>query len=388
VVFEATGPPVDMTGGPAAFLGTLEVHREQPQTPHGAAMHWSGLMRSAKQLVLKCLPKSIPEGRCPIFASFDPSTAQVDDMGRLNALGVGAMIVVGAACSDVRDAANARDSVPLQAALSTAPAGDVVFFDDFESGELVSRGRGFRWNNSNRASIVRRDGCAVWNNRPIENCGASAFSDTWEGAPESGGNHALRFRYPAGQEEAEQRFTIGSAHPEMWASWWMRVPVNFEHLSVRNPNNKLFMFWMDDYSDKGDGSTVGMEFRPNGEGGSNWYVKVSPGGNVTLRGDQGSTPFIAYPGDQGRWMKIVVRMKAESSEGAADGIVQVWRRWEGQNSFALTHDLNAQPIRLPAEGPRGFSAGYLMGWANSTYGEDTEFLLDNFTLSTTTLLDR
>jgi hypothetical protein len=265
------------------------------------------------------------------------------------------------------------------------PTGDLIV-DGFESADMSTATNGFSWARNNRTSVVRDDGCAVWNNGAIENCGQS---DDWESRPGSGGSHALRFRYAAGEPMTEQRYSIGAAHRELWASWWLRVPVNFEHLDgPSSDNNKLFMFWMDDYSTRGDGSTVGMETRPDGSGGARWYVKVSPGRGSVLGGDQGSTPFISYPSDQGRWMKIVVRLRAETSAGAGDGLMQVWRRWEDEGSFTQTHNRTSQPIRVPSGGPNGFSAGYLMGYANSAYGQDTEFLIDDFTLSTTSLLNQ
>jgi hypothetical protein len=265
------------------------------------------------------------------------------------------------------------------------PTGDLVF-DGFETADLSVGTNGFSWASTNRTSIVRSDGCVVFNG-PANPCGNE--DREWESRPGSAGSHALRFHYLAGGAMSEQRFSIGSAHRELWASWWLRVPTNFEHLDgPSSDNNKLFMFWMDDYSTRGDGSTVGMETRPDGSGGARWYVKVSPGRNTALGGDRGSVPFISYPSDQGRWMKIVVRIKAETSADAGDGLMQVWRRWEDEGSFTQTHNRTGQPIRVPSAGPNGFSAGYLMGWANSAYGQETEFLIDDFTLSTGSLLNQ
>lgn len=256
--------------------------------------------------------------------------------------------------------------------------------DGFESGDFAYSAGGFRWLSPNRTSIVRDDQFVVNNGSPVM-IGPVTGRD-WENGPGSTGRHALRFRYPAGADWAEQRFSIGSAHPELWASWWLRVPANFYH---DGRNNKLFMFWMDEYSDKGDGSTVGMEMRGDSDnpGSATWYLKVSSGRNSVLGGDKGSTSFIRYPSDQGRWMNVVIRFKAESSPDASDGLVQVWRKWETESKFTMTHNLENQPIRIPAAGPKGFSAGYLMGWANTPYKTDTEFLLDDFTLSSTSLID-
>jgi uncharacterized protein YjdB len=314
------------------------------------------------------------------WSSSAPAVATVDGEGTVNAVSPGSA-QIRASAGDL------EATLPVQVLeLEPAPEGD-LFFDGFETASLSTDTNGFSWASTNRTSIVRSDGCVVFNGEVISNCGNE--DREWESRPGSGGSHALRFRYASGQAMTEQRFSIGSAQKELWASWWLRVPVNFEHLDgPSSDNNKLFMFWMDEYSNRGDGSTVGMEYRPDGSGGSRWYVKVSPGRESNLGGDQGSTPFISYPSDQGRWMKIVVRIKAETSADAADGLMQVWRRWEGESSFTQTHNQTNQPIRLPSGGPNGITAGYLMGYANSAYGQDTEFLIDDFTLSTGSLLNQ
>ena len=146
------------------------------------------------------------------------------------------------------------------------------------------------------------------------------------------------------------------------------------------------MFWMDGSSDKGDGSTAGMEMRGSEGGSADWYVKIGEGEFSVLGGDQQRSAFVEIPRDRGRWMQIVVYMQAESAEGSRDGVFRTWRRWAGECSFRLTHDLQYQPIRVPQEGPQGFASGYLLGWANAKYEEDTEFIIDNLQLSDESLL--
>ena len=111
--------------------------------------------------------------------------------------------------------------------LFTAPTiyAEAIFFDDFESGHMDTTNNGFAWLNLSRTSIVtqsetdgnviifssRRDGQVY----DIQNDGKdwTAFD----------GNNSLRFRYPAGEPWAEQRFELGEAYPELWISFWLRA---------------------------------------------------------------------------------------------------------------------------------------------------------------------
>lgn len=263
----------------------------------------------------------------------------------------------------------------------TTVAAEVIVSDSFESGDMSAPGYdGFSWSRNNRTSIVNSTH-VIWNNgarlNPIhEGKDWTAFS----------GENSLRFRYPAGENMAEQRFSLSQSYTELWFSFWLRVPVNFYHTSG---NQKLFALWMDGYSNRGDGSTIVLEFRPSsgiGPGSSTFYVNVSEGGYNITGGDIGHYPFIKVPDNLGEWMHLVIRVAAESSPSAKDGILEVWRSWEGApNDYVQTHQMYDLPIKNPTEGPDGFRHGYLMGWANGTYSEETEFLLDGFIISSTSL---
>jgi hypothetical protein len=78
---------------------------------------------------------------------------------------------------------------------------------------------------------------------------------------------------------------------------------------------------------------------------------------------------------------------SESAPGASDGLMEVWRKWEGDADYTKTHNFNEQPIKLSST-VKGFASGYLMGWANAAYPIDTEFLIDDFELSTSSLLTK
>jgi len=275
---------------------------------------------------------------------------------------------------------NRLTALAFAALLAGAANGDPLIVDSFESGDMAATNAdGFDWGRNNRTSIVTSE--AVVYNNGEKNIAIPSGRD-WD--PKHG-EHSLRFRYAAGTNMAEQRFDMGKGYPEIWMSFWLKVPINFTHSSASPNNQKLFRLFMDGYSQRGEGSTVGMSFRANGEGGSNFFAKVGSGDFTIVGGDIGSVPFIKVPDDRGRWMKLVVHVKSESQPGLGDGVMEVWRKWENESSYSKTHDLRNKPIKLDSK-VGGFAAGYLMGWANAPYSKDTEFLIDQFVLSKDSLL--
>ncbi len=47
----------------------------------------------------------------------------------------------------------------------------------------------------------------------------------------------------------------------------VRVPTNFYHRNTQPNNGKFFTLWIDDYADRGDGSTLFAGLWSNGSGG-------------------------------------------------------------------------------------------------------------------------
>lgn len=258
-----------------------------------------------------------------------------------------------------------------------------LFFDSFESGDMsATNADGFAWGNNNRTSVVTAD-AAVWNNGPIDN----PIPDGSDWTPHHG-DHCLRFRYPALEAWAEQRFDMGSAYPEIWIRYFLRIPHNFIH---ENPtgssaNNKFFALWVDGYSQHGEGPTIVWNFWPQDDGSSRFTYSFSNETTGVVGHHAGYDDFIRYPDDQGRWMQVLLYAKMSSSATADDGETRIWRRWEGEQDYTLIAESLERGFVEPAAGPAGWAAGYVMGWSNSGYAEDTEFLLDEFTLSVTSLL--
>lgn len=264
----------------------------------------------------------------------------------------------------------------LAGAVSSAP----LFVDSFESGDMSATNEfGFDWGRNNKTSVVTVE-AVVYNNG--EKSVAIPSGRNWEPKHEK---HSLRFRYGAGKNMTEQRFHLGSAHPEIWYKYWIRVPINYSHASGSPSNNKFFATWMDGYSKDGDGPTVYWNLLGNGESGSNIAVSHSTGGYTIAGGQMDSTPFISVPDDRGRWMEVVIHITASTS--TTEGLIEFWRRWESESTYTKIHEVEGANLPIPSGGPEGWNNGYIMGWANAPYSRDTEWLLDHFQVSTSPLLD-
>jgi len=270
--------------------------------------------------------------------------------------------------------------------LPITPVGNLLFYDSFESGDMsTTNSDGFSWARNNRTSIVFGDGSinkVIWNNgiRDIP------INDGRDWTPKNGTN-SLRFRYAASEAMTEQRFDLGTPQTEVWYSYWTRVPANYRHTTTGGGvNNKFFSMWTDGYEGSGTGSTFWLSMESAGAGNTNLAFTFTTGNNTGSVSMQQHTPFIDYQTDRNRWMKIVIHLKAESSENANDGVVETWRRWSDEDTFTKFHEKFDAPLRLPPGGPNGFKEGYLFGWANGEYIENTEWLLDDFKVSSTSLL--
>jgi hypothetical protein len=271
---------------------------------------------------------------------------------------------------------------------ATAKA-EVTFYDDFESQRMDAATtkalpinlNGFTWSSNNRTSVVRDEwdfdpsgGRVVWSSGVV-----NTFVAGRDWRTRIGGGHHLRFRYPAGQEWTEQRFSLGTHYNDIWIAYWIRVPINYTHGSA---NNKFLALWVGSKGYDTYGSVI-WNTRPDGKGGAN--LVYQDGGS--LRGENGRTLFISVPADRGRWMQVVIHVQSASGPDAQDGVIQLYRRWAGETSWTTIHNYQSADTWNGGSQTQGISHGYLMGWANHPYDVDTEWLIDDFKISTTNLLD-
>jgi len=257
--------------------------------------------------------------------------------------------------------------------------------DGFESGDMSSptlNTINFNWEGNNATSIVTMhpncgglaDGTptAIYNNGAICN-GPQTPAGPGDWAAKEGDN-SLRFRYAAGTDMAEQRFNF-DPQPDLWIRYWIRVPVNFYQGSL---NSKFLSLWGGTYDSYG---TITWNTRPSGGGSAT--IGVADGG--ILGGENLQTPFIDVNTDLGRWMQLVFHVKTASADGANDGELHLYRRWEDESNFTLLHE-DTSLIRQWEPGTLGYRQGYFMGWANDPYDVDTEWLVDTVEFSSESLL--
>ncbi|MCW8193286.1 hypothetical protein F6455_00610 [Proteobacteria bacterium 005FR1] len=249
--------------------------------------------------------------------------------------------------------------------------------EGFESATLdVPYTTGFSWGSARGRSIVRDDQYRVWKGESILEGPESGRE--WEGFS---GSHAMLFSFPAGQNGfAEQRFSLGKAYPELWVGYWLRVPTNWTHGSG-NTNNKFFAIWMDEYERVGPTGVIQTRNR-NGDSAISPYVRTRDNDHL---GERMGNLLIDISRDRGRWMQVAIHVKMASGASAADGVFELYRRWEGEQDFEKIFGYDDWD-NYHVGGNRGFAHGYLMGWANATQPEASEWLLDDFVVTTENLL--
>ena len=220
-----------------------------------------------------------------------------------------------------------------------------------------------------------------------------------------GGSDSLRFRFlgnPDLTEDAwaEKRFTLDKIYDELWIRYKLWVPENYVHRDGDGPDNNkgLIMLWSGEYT--GHSASTSLHFgRPlpgqNADGGSMIYGAWRPNSGITGNFyndsnfvDDYFTPEEVnvgiHPSDRGSWIDWVIHVKASSIpidvgdiSGDGNGKVQVWKN--GQ----LTYNAISANNFYEDKSRNGWDQGYILGWANSGFNEDTFIHIDDFMISTT-----
>jgi hypothetical protein len=262
------------------------------------------------------------------------------------------------------------------------PAANLVI-DTFETANMqpTLNNASFAWEGNNRTSIVTMNPgpTEVWNN------GLRSGTEPGKDWTAKEGSHSLRFRYPPNQQGgAEQRWNLtGVAQPDLWIRYWLRVPVNYPAHTLGN--NKFLGLWMDGYENTSLGSKIVWGLWPGANGTT--YLETQMQDRLRYFGSN-SVNFINYQTDRGRWMQMVYHAKPSSSIGASDAVVETWRRWEDESTFTKLSDFQNVELRMPDDPalPQGWQGSFLLGYNNQQFPEETEFLVDNFELSTGALI--
>jgi len=239
---------------------------------------------------------------------------------------------------------------------ATSASAQPLFVDGFESGNRSHTENGIRWTDPTRTSV--------------------------NSVQPQAGSYALEFFYPAaadGQDSfSEQRFDLGGNFPEIWLKYDVYIPANYYHRrQAASANNKsIVTLWSGSYGASASDQFLGFEHWPSGDGNSRISIHPGPG-----RNDMGHTMtsalFVDRARDLGKWIEWIVHIKVASSANN-DGVVQVWKRTEGYNRELV---ININDLNNYTSYNNLFTTGYLLGWSNSGFAEDTMLYIDNVVIS-------
>ena len=260
--------------------------------------------------------------------------------------------------------------IALMAALAlsisaSATSAGAFFSDGFESGDLSHTTNGAKWKSSNHQP---GDSVTV----------SDEISYT--------GKYSLKFHYkgrPLGKDGwAEQRFYLGKKYTGLYVRFYIHFPLNFEIRNDPPANNKIIYVWGSSYGNPSDykqsQEVESSGFLPKSRkvyvSGNDWNLDCS-GGTGTISNIQGIGFWPFSNLSLGKWLCFEYHFKLDS--GVSDGAMEFWV--DGEKKYGKT---NLSWIGAPCS-PGYFLNGYLMGWANSGYSNDTDIYIDNVVFSTT-----
>jgi hypothetical protein len=243
-----------------------------------------------------------------------------------------------------------RDTATVTVAAAVAPAATSApfFTDNFDNGQRNNAG-GFNWGSQTSVAISNEQ----------------SYS----------GGYSMRFRYgavPLGQDGwSEQRFNLGRNATELWVEYYLYLPSNFEVRKDLPANNKFIALWADNYSTTGDLQVITeFEYRDSTMARARMLSMSENYPTSTIRQKGFQLSNFLTPSMAGKWHRVRVHFRASSGSQMTDGIYEGWigdtLAWRSVDwSFWYTGGKNY--IRN----------GYLMGWANSGYSQQTDFFIDD-----------
>lgn len=288
--------------------------------------------------------------------------------------------------------------------VSSGGAAQLVFGDDFEARSAGS--------SPQFTAPPIAVGAAEWG--PEDGGAASAVEIS---SPGLASDRALRFRYLAGNTQAEQRYVLDTTgaqqYRELWAEYDFFVPANWVTPSSLDNNNKFFFFYNDDTGNQSyfdfemisyaDGMYITHQMKRNTVNVANGFINADNG-----NGHGELYPLIDEAVDPGTWIGIRIHVRMDTAASYAGGTpaadrgiaevfkrtgadwVQIWRRVSETGLAADTGDGNLPRYNSFNAGTNGggfshnhMSGGYIMGAQNATYSVDTDYLIDNFKIYST-----
>ena len=247
------------------------------------------------------------------------------------------------------------------------PPTEPYFIDDFDTCALskAAGGSGFGWRSAlggatERPAVTR----------------AIAHS----------GECSLKFTFAAGGKGvdawSEQRFALGKRLGELYIQWYQYWPdgteqpsvgPKFHHRQDKGPNNNKFLrLWDDDY--RHYRVKLGFSTIPKGNGDSEMMTEYGTNERgVGASGAKGDNRAITEY-ERGHWVKIQVHVRL-SSAANNDGVIEMWV--DGVRTIG-NYSLRLFPGSIAGNYLRN---GYLMGWANSGFNQQTSTYVDDVVIA-------
>lgn len=230
--------------------------------------------------------------------------------------------------------------------------------DDFESGDLASP-----------------TGSLVWGDSTIFD--GPGDIEVVSGIGKDGG-YGLLLRYgpdAAGEDTAcEQHFEIPGLWPDFGIVFDLFIPANYRHRDDRPSNNKLLALWHDTYGNAATEPHVVIELERETDDES--WIRISSAhaeACETRFPDDvsfGLAPLITAA-DHGTWIQVIVAVHAEYQ----NSFIYIYKNGSVIAGISPSQHYS---ITCPAwSGLESWNFGYLMGWSNSGFEEQTDFVIDN-----------
>jgi hypothetical protein len=186
------------------------------------------------------------------------------------------------------------------------------------------------------------------------------------------GYNCLRFRYgpnAIGEDSsAEQGFNLGRDLTELWIEYDLHIPANFVLRNEPQANNKFLALWGADYN---VGTTALLEYEYAGSTASSVSKMLSLAdlypGQLVREGDRFRATSFLTAALGGTWQQVRVHYRHASGPGATDGVFEGW--FGGALQFRSRTDW----VFWQTGGSNYMRNGYLMGWANSGFADETDF---------------
>lgn len=265
-------------------------------------------------------------------------------------------------------------ALPLLLGTAGSANAGVIFQDGFESRDLSHTENGVSWSGSAKTKVTN-----LMNNT---------------------GSYSLLFPYPGdgvGNPEspdswAEQRFDLGKGYTELWYKFNVFFPSNYTHRqSSGSSNDKFLIMWNKTGGSSSGNSRLYIDFESWGTTDSSWgstgssyaalhlkYNGVDYGHDHPQDNLYGQTPdpasIFRAPDDAGKWHEFIIHIKLASSATAKDGVAEIWKNGVKEMEY----------LHLPIYDTQAnyIDQGYLLGWSNSGFNQQTNIYVDDFVVST------